>query len=341
MELAGLALTAGILALIGGVLYLANLAAVDGRHEPALRRLLFGLNGAGVLFAALTLTALLLPSDLGGSLAPGAALFGLALALGMGLFNALLLARPGFRSGLRRVLGPAYDPASPLHLTALVLSTSLLSYTVTSLIASGGVQALADSISATGVSTGETLFQNLLWVLAALLGVGLFIRRTPAQAARRLGFQPPRLSDLVVGGGVGLLLYGVVFSISLLSALLLTPEQLTEQTAVSAALLGSVNTLGGALLLSLPVAIGEEVFFRGALQPVLGLLPTSLFFAALHAQYGFTPALLAIFLVGLLLGVLAQRRGTLAAITGHFVFNFVQLALVVLASGLLSGGTGT
>jgi membrane protease YdiL (CAAX protease family) len=341
MELAGLALTGGILALVGGVLYMANQAALDGRREPALRWVLYSLNGAGALFGVLALTAMLLPSDPGGAIAPGAAFLGLALALGVGLFNVLLLARPALRGGLRSVMGPAYDPASPLHLTAIILSTGLLSYTVTSLIAGGGVQALAESISAAGISTGETLFQNLLWVLAALLGVGLFIRRTPAQAAWRLGFRPPRLSDLVIGGGVGLLLYGVVFSISLLSALLLTPEQLTEQTAVSAALLGSVNTLGGALLLSLPVAIGEEVFFRGALQPVLGLLPTSLFFAALHAQYGLTPALLAIFLVGLLLGVLAQRRGTLAAITGHFVFNFVQLALVVLASGLLSGGTGT
>ncbi len=341
----GLVVMAALLTLVGVTLYAANSAALDSSRLPLLRVLLFSLNAAGALFGVLlTATSLLLPDASADAppVPPGTALLGLIVAGGVGLLNVLLLASPALRVRLGRVLGLAYNPDSPLHLTALVLSGSLLSYTVISLIAGGGVQGLADSINSSGVSAGETLFQSLLWVLAALLGVGLFIRRSPAQAAGRLGIRRPRVSDVLVGAGAGLLLYGVVISISLLSALLLSPEQLTEQGAVSAALLGSVNTLWGALLLSLPVAIGEEIFFRGALQPVLGLVPTSLFFAALHAQYGFTPAIAAIFLVGLLLGLLAQRRGTLAAITGHFVFNFVQLALAVLASSLLiSGGPGT
>ncbi len=342
MEFVGLALMAGILALVGAVLYLANVAAVDHKYEPALHVLLYSLSGAGMLFGLLAMAGLVASAQQAPSVEVGSALFGLVVALGVGTINLLVLGLPGLRQSLRRVLGPAYDPQSPLHQTALILSGALLSYTVVSLIAGGGVQGLADSITTSGVSAGETLFQSLLWVLAALLGVGLYIRRSPAQTLARLGLRSPRVSDILVGAGVGLLLYGVVISVSLLSAITMSPEQLAEQTAVSSALVGSVNTLLGALLLSLPVAIGEEVFFRGALQPVFGLIPTSLFFAALHAQYGFTPALLAIFLVSLILGVLARRRGTVAAITGHFVFNFVQLALAVLASSLLvTGGTGS
>jgi membrane protease YdiL (CAAX protease family) len=115
-------------------------------------------------------------------------------------------------------------------------------------------------------------------------------------------------------------------------------DQVADQSAVSAALAASVTTLPEALLLSLPVAIGEEMFFRGALQPVFGLVPTALFFTALHAQYGLSPALLALFVVGLGLGVLERRRGTVAAMLAHFVFNFVQLALALLATSMLPAG---
>lgn len=340
MDFVGLALMAAMLALVGIVLYLANMAAIDRKYESALRGLLYGLNAAGVFSGVTAMTTLLAP-DTAAAGGVGSALFGLLIALAVGLFNTLLLARPALRRSMARVLGPAYDPDSPLHLTALILSAGLLSYTVVNLIAGGGVQELADTISARGVSAGETLFQSALWVLAALLGVGLFIRRSPAQSAARLGLRIPRPGDVLIGGAAGLLLYGVVLGVTLLSALLLSPDQLREQTAVSVALLVSVNTLGGALLLSLPVAIGEEVFFRGALQPVLGLIPVSLLFAGLHAQYGFTPALFAIFITSLVFGLLAQKRGLLAAITGHFAFNFVQLALAVLAGGLLSGGAGS
>ena len=121
-------------------------------------------------------------------------------------------------------------------------------------------------------------------------------------------------------------------------ATLASPDWMSEGSSVAAALAESVTSLPEALLLSLPVAIGEEIFFRGALQPVFGLVPTALYFAGLHAQYGLTPALLSVFIVGLGFGLLAKRRGTVTAILAHFVYNFVQLMLVLLASSMLPAG---
>jgi membrane protease YdiL (CAAX protease family) len=336
MEAFGLALTALGLALVGYTIYLANAASFDPARGPLLRALLAAITGAGALLGLLLMSSLLALPDSNA----GVALFGAGVASAAALFNAAVLASGPFRSRLRPLLGERYNPASPVHATALVLSAALLSYTVVSLIAGGGVEGLAEAIEDGGVPAAETLFQNALWVIAALLGAGMFLRRTPAETMQRLGLRVPGVMDVALGIGMGFLLYGVVLASGLVWLTLTPAEQMAQQSAVSEALAASVTTLPQALLLSLPVAIGEEIFFRGALQPVLGLVPTSLFFTALHAQYGFTPALVSLFVVGLALGVLARRRGTVAAILAHFVFNFVQLALALLATSLLpAGGT--
>jgi len=48
--------------------------------------------------------------------------------------------------------------------------------------------------------------------------------------------------------------------------------------------IASVLDRRGMVVLSLSAGIGEEITIRGALQPKLGLVLTSLFFAALHVQ---------------------------------------------------------
>jgi membrane protease YdiL (CAAX protease family) len=54
---------------------------------------------------------------------------------------------------------------------------------------------------------------------------------------------------------------------------------------------------------------------------------TSLLFALLHTQYGLTYVLVGLFAVGMILGILRNRYGTMAAIIAHALFN----TLVVLA----------
>jgi membrane protease YdiL (CAAX protease family) len=82
------------------------------------------------------------------------------------------------------------------------------------------------------------------------------------------------------------------------------------------------------LLLAAASSIGEELFFRGALLPAVGLLPSTLIFAALHFRphRRFLPWTAMSFIVGLVLGLLFRELGDLAApLTAHFVINFFNL----------------
>jgi membrane protease YdiL (CAAX protease family) len=101
--------------------------------------------------------------------------------------------------------------------------------------------------------------------------------------------------------------------------------------------LGAILRLPAAFWLALTAALSEEILFRGALQPVFGLPLTSVYFALVHMQYALTPAAVIIFVVALGLGWLRQRQSTSSAIIAHFVYNFVQLAVAILAASLLAG----
>jgi len=163
------------------------------------------------------------------------------------------------------------------------------------------------------------------------------LRRTPQETAARLATRFPTVSDVVWGIGVGLAMFGFVIGVAFVWTALVAPEQFAEQTAASEALAQAFDTLPAAFALSLAVAIGEEIFFRGALQPVFGLGITSIFFALLHTQYTLTPASATIVVVAVALGILRQRQSTTAAVIAHFVYNFIQLSLAILASSLIGG----
>ncbi len=82
-----------------------------------------------------------------------------------------------------------------------------------------------------------------------------------------------------------------------------------------------------AVALSLIAAVPEEIFFRGAMQPTLGLILTALIFGVLHAmtRLYFIYAVLA----GLGLGLLANWHGSLwMPIAAHFAVNCWSLMLL-------------
>lgn len=93
----------------------------------------------------------------------------------------------------------------------------------------------------------------------------------------------------------------------------------------------------GALLIAFQ-AFGEELFFRGWLQPILitrlgpwiGVLLTALFFAAAHAIGGIgVLAFVNDALAGLVFGLLAMRTGgLLAPFAAHFAWNWTEQSLV-------------
>ena len=86
----------------------------------------------------------------------------------------------------------------------------------------------------------------------------------------------------------------------------------------------------GIIFLSLCAGIGEEIFFRAAIQPFLGIGLTSILFVLLHGYI--TPKNLRLSVYGMVLtviiigfGYLFERFGLTSAITAHAVFDLVLL----------------
>ncbi len=257
-------------------------------------------------------------------------------AIGMlaALAGALVTLSSRVRTWLAGVLdGHAdFDPDAAVHKTALVLVIVILSYTSMELLLVGGVSGLAEDLQQQSPGAIDAVANLMLMVVAAFLGVGLVIRRSWPQVIERLSLRLPNQDDWVWGVGTAFICLVMVMIFSAVLTLIFSPEMLEQQGAASEQI---ARALGGSLwiafLAAMGAAVGEEILFRGALQPVFGLIPTTLFFGLLHSQYAFTPGSLAILVVGLAFGILKQRHSTTAAIIAHFTYNFVLLGLAFAA----------
>ena len=81
------------------------------------------------------------------------------------------------------------------------------------------------------------------------------------------------------------------------------------------------------VLLSLVAAVPEEIFFRGAVQPILGVWATAVIFGALHAM---TPVYFVYAAgAGLGLGIMAEWHDSLwLPIAAHFSVDLVSLMIM-------------
>ncbi|HWM85496.1 MAG TPA: CPBP family intramembrane glutamic endopeptidase [Kofleriaceae bacterium] len=85
------------------------------------------------------------------------------------------------------------------------------------------------------------------------------------------------------------------------------------------------------LVLALASSVGEELLFRGALQPMLGIWAQAAVFALLHIGPGlrFLPWTLSAFVLGLVFGWLFQLTGDLGGpIVAHFAINYMNLHFI-------------
>jgi membrane protease YdiL (CAAX protease family) len=319
---------------IGIIIYLANQQAATGRGETLVRMLVTSMAILPVVYAATAVLGALNPAMDSAlpEISLTAALISLVIAVALALVSLAAVRVLPVRVALRRVFGAGYDPNSLVHLTAFVLVLALTSVTLSNFALSGGLSGLAEEIQADTSAIPSLILTQTIWILSALLGVGLLVRRTPQQAAARLGLRFPRPEDFNWGLGYGLLCYVGVIGFVAIWALLTSPELFAEQTAASQQLVGVFSSIPQVFVLSILIGIGEEIFFRGAIQPVFGIGFTSVFFAVLHTQYTLTPATLALFGVSLVLGWLRQRHSTSAAIIAHFIYNFVQLFVGILVT---------
>jgi uncharacterized protein len=214
----------------------------------------------------------------------------------------------------------------------------------------GNVAALVVGVlilSATGYTDTES--DDLPLTIIALLQVPLWLGylTMPVLAARRKGNGlvedfglRMRPLDVPVGLVIGVLTQLVVVPLVYLPIFWVIGDR--DVSADARALTDRADSPVGVVLLVLIVVIGapivEELFFRGLLLrslerrwgSVWGLLISSLIFGAVHLQPLQFPALV---VVGLILGVLAQRTGRLGpSIFAHIAFNAVAVGSLLAAA---------
>lgn len=310
------------------VIVTANLIALRGSRGArlAFNFLLFLGNFLLALFGLTLLLALSSMTNLAGA---GLELFssgvGSASLVGMGLWGMLITLRP-VRDALARLM-PALEPDSPVHTLALVIVGYLMGNAAISL-APGALDALAEA--AVRVSLFDVVAQQFVFVLGAFAGVGLLVRRDSSALNQRLGLVRPTPRQILTG--VRWMLFFVVLQACIsMTWALFQPEQVEQLTGINESLLGDFDTVWEWFVLAAAAGLGEELLFRGALQPIFGIIPTSIIFAISHVQYGLTPATMAIFLLSVVLGIIRKRSNTTVAILVHAGYNFILGLLSLLA----------
>ena len=230
-----------------------------------------------------------------------------ALSVGLGLVAPLVRS---VRVQLAKI--SPFDPQSAIDMSGLCVALAITAF-------------LATSAEPTpSVSDAALISQVVLFVALAYTAVGVGISRTFKQATLRLGIERPTPKSFAVGlGFVGLSL--VISAIASGATAALQPDVSDKIQQTLQNMTSDVQNPFGAVLLGLCAAIGEEVFFRGALQARFGIIVTSLIFAALHTQYGFSITTLGILGIGVLLGYERKKYGLSASIVTHAVFNILSV----------------
>ena len=98
--------------------------------------------------------------------------------------------------------------------------------------------------------------------------------------------------------------------------------------------------VGVRLLISLSAGVVEEAFFRGFLQPRIGLWLSSALFVIAHASYEQPLMLVGVSMLSLVYaGLVLWRQSIWAAVVAHSLFDAVQLLVVIPAAlRVLPGG---
>ncbi len=180
------------------------------------------------------------------------------------------------------------------------------------------------------------VLQIPLWV--GLAGAPLVFRRRAPELDTAMGLKV-RWSDWPAGIVVGVVMQVIAVPALYAPLFWLIPDLDSSDVAGPAQdLVARANGLGIAVL-ALVVVIGapvvEELFYRGLLlrsleatmRPVAALGVTSIMFAVSHFQLIQLPALV---LIGVVLGLVAQRTGRLApAIATHLGFNLTTVVTLL------------
>ena len=333
------ALSIALAILVGGLALLSHWGKKNRGAEVSLFVVLlfvsFLVLGLGALSAAgLLLSAAAETTRGAGGLAAILAVTPASVAVAVVLVVAGLAGLGLCAPPLLKMLGrPPKRPfwSDPPIFFALWLSVLVMSSNLTSLLLFENVADTLTLSEESRVSPGLVLASQLPLVVVALTGVGAGVRRGPRETLARLGYGP--ITPLQLGVVVFFILGALGLSFvadSLFAAL--QPELYERVGEVSDILfnpsgLDPVEAVLFALLIGLGAAAGEETLFRGAVQPVFGIVLTSVLFASLHVQYGPSVILGHVFVISLGFGLLRKHANTTASFLAHSGYNASSVLL--------------
>jgi len=152
--------------------------------------------------------------------------------------------------------------------------------------------------------------------------------------AEQLGFATPNLPrELAVGAAAGFgawlaVLCGVVLFAVALAAI--SGEELLPQAPPAVIPWLAAQPILLRLGIAASAGLVEETFFRGFLQPRIGIALSTAFFAMAHLSYDQPIMLVGVTLLSLLYGLLTRwRQNIWPAIVAHFLFDAIQLLVVI------------
>ena len=236
-------------------------------------------------------------------------LLAVALLAFAGALTLLLIPPLGAR--ILRAMG--LDPSSPVHRVVAV------AFVLTVIDAVALFTELAESAPAQmPFYPSDPLVSLVTDVSLALAGVGFALTRDLRATLARLDVRRMTRRQLVLAFLVALgfqLVIGVMEHLE--SVLLPSVHALEDRFGYD--FIG-LPPWAGAILTSVTAGVGEEVLFRGALQPRLGVLLTAVLFGALHVQYQ-VPGMVMIVLMGIALGVLKNRTSTTFTAVVHVLYD--------------------
>ncbi|MDP8952069.1 MAG: CPBP family intramembrane metalloprotease [Actinomycetota bacterium] len=215
-----------------------------------------------------------------------------------------------------------------LWMTVVVLTSNVVAFLAFTLVPNevGNALASAGRISPVTLALGQLPF-----LVVALCGVGLGVRRNFRETLARLGYGRVTLPQL---GIVALFVVGALllsFAADTLFAAL-QPDLYERVGEVSEGLfspegLSPISAILFALLIGVGAGVGEETLFRGAVQPALGITLTSILFASMHVQYGPSLLLGYLFVISVGLGFLRKHINTTASFAAHASYNTLGVLL--------------
>jgi uncharacterized protein len=209
------------------------------------------------------------------------------------------------------------DPDSPVHALALVLAvllfgTQLASIAFTNLAATNQAP----------LSVGDLIAQETPFLILAAAGVGIFIRRNARQAVARLGLVAPAWWHVVLALAAAGAFFAFGQAMDALSHAW-TPGVARQVDTTTQQLFGGLGGPVGIAAIALAPGICEEILFRGALQPRIGLIATAVLFTSIHTQYGLSLAALSVLVIALGLGLIRKFTNTTSSSICHISYNLL------------------